>query len=247
MEKYYISIDLETTGLSREDHLTQVAIAIRTGRHGEIKTYTSYVFTDRPIPPKVVEITRITDDIVRSAPTLETVLVQMKEFIDSTCISENGLRVLIAYNGVSFDVPMLTIAMRRVWSKERVSEWWRMLRMSYLFDPLLYIRQVHPDDGRWSRRTNGNACLKLGDVHMSICKKTIDGAHDALNDCTAVLRVMEDEIFAAFESAVCNNTVDEKHTKNICRFVEDMLIEQPCKKKKHGQNILSMLNKRAKN
>jgi DNA polymerase III epsilon subunit-like protein len=244
---YMISVDFETTGLSKEDHLTQVAVAIRTNRHGEdTQTYASYIYTDRPIPDKIVELTRITTAMVLTAPKLETVLQQIKEFIDAVCVDENGVRVVIAYNGVSFDIPMLTAAMRRIWQKDRINEWWRALRMSYLFDPMLYLRQQYPDDCRWSRRANGNACLKLGDVHKSICKTTIDGAHDALNDCTAVLRVMEDDIFTPFECAVRAETVDEKHTKNICRFVDHMLGE-PTRKKKHGRTIADMLkNKRVK-
>jgi DNA polymerase III epsilon subunit-like protein len=239
---YIVSIDLETTGLSREDHLTQVAVAIRKGRYGETSTFKSYIFTDRAMHDKVIELTKITPEMLLTAPSLDCVLQQVKEFIDTTCTEEGASRVLVAYNGIAFDIPMLAIAMRRIWDKQKTVDWWRSIRFSYLFDPLLYIRTSYADDTRWSRRTNGNASLKLGDVHFSICQHRIVGAHDALNDCTAVLRVLEDPIFTSFETAVQNNVLDDKHTKNVCRFIDQMLVcTTNRKQKKNGRSIVEML------
>ena len=241
---YRISLDIETTGLScYKDDVIQVAVAIR--RDGRTLTFKSYVSTSLPISDKIFEITHISKAMLVGAPSFETVLRLLQTFISETCEDEDVQRVLVAYNGMSFDIPMLVRIMQRTWTREQTSDWWRLLRISYLFDPLLYLRTTCANDTRWTRRINGNACLKLGEVHMSMYQQKIDGAHDALNDCLAVLRIMEDAIFSGFEHETTTHTPNERHTRNLCRFIDHLFVDTSKKRKAktYGQCIVTMVQK----
>ena len=94
----YCVLDLETTGLSfRTDKITEVGIM--KVQNGEvIDSFSCFVNPEKPIPPEVVEVTKITDDMVKDAETIEQVFPKILEFV--------GDSVLVAHNA-DFDIPFL--------------------------------------------------------------------------------------------------------------------------------------------
>ncbi|MCD8047741.1 MAG: PHP domain-containing protein, partial [Clostridiales bacterium] len=64
-----VCFDIETTGLSQErDRITEIgAVVLRNGQVEE--RYNTFVNPGRPIPREVVELTSITDDMVKDAPS----------------------------------------------------------------------------------------------------------------------------------------------------------------------------------
>ncbi len=60
-----------------------------------VKEFECFVNPEKPIPDEVVEVTHITDDMVKDAQTIEEVLPKFLEFI--------GDRVIVAHNA-DFDV-----------------------------------------------------------------------------------------------------------------------------------------------
>lgn len=104
-ELEYAVVDLETTGMSPgEGHrVTEVAAVEVSG--GEVSGgFSTLVDPGRPIPPRVVELTGITDAMVDGAPSFEEVAGRLRGALEG--------RVFVAHN-VPFDWRFLTEEIRR--------------------------------------------------------------------------------------------------------------------------------------
>ena len=94
----YCVLDLETTGFSPvTEKITEVGIM--KVKNGEvIDKFSCFVNPEKPIPPRVGEVTNITDDMVKDAETIEKVFPKILEFL--------GDSVIVAHNA-GFDVGYL--------------------------------------------------------------------------------------------------------------------------------------------
>jgi len=94
----YCVLDLETTGFSPvTEKITEIGIMKYEGGK-VIDSFSCFVNPEKPIPAKVVEVTNITDDMVKDAETIEVVFPKMLDFIKGS--------VLVAHNA-EFDVGFL--------------------------------------------------------------------------------------------------------------------------------------------
>ena len=86
----YVAFDLETTGLSASnDRIIEIgAVIMKDGK--ELDRFQTFVDPHRPLEKKIVELTGITDDMLKGAPSIEEVLPKFLEFV--------GDRVLVAHN-----------------------------------------------------------------------------------------------------------------------------------------------------
>ncbi len=99
----FVVFDLETTGVSDEDTVTEVgAVKIRGGE--VIGEFATLVDPGRGIPPEVVSLTGITDAMVYTAPRLDAVLPAFLEFAKGA--------VLVAHNA-GFDTNFIRKACHR--------------------------------------------------------------------------------------------------------------------------------------
>ena len=89
-DEEYVAFDLETTGLSSaNDRIIEIgAVIMKNGE--ELDRFQTFVDPQRPLEKKIVELTGITDEMLRGAPGIEEVLPKFLEFI--------GGRVLVAHN-----------------------------------------------------------------------------------------------------------------------------------------------------
>jgi DNA polymerase-3 subunit epsilon len=97
-------VDVETTGSrSAADRVTEVAVAVVQGERCEV-VFDTLVNPERPIPAAATRITRITDEMVRSAPTFDVVADGLLNVLAG--------RVFVAHNA-RFDWRFLSTELRR--------------------------------------------------------------------------------------------------------------------------------------
>ena len=158
----YCVLDLETTGLSaKTEKITE--IGIMKVKNGEVlEEFCEFVNPEKPIPQRVQEITSITDDMVKDAPTIEEIFPKVLEFIKGT--------VLVAHNA-TFDIGFLkTVA------KDLGYEF------DYTYvDTLPLARKLYPELKKH----------KLGKI-AEYLKIKVEVAHRALDDVDTTVKVLRE-------------------------------------------------------
>mgnify|MGYP001171381386 FL=1 len=92
----YVVVDVETTGgvEKRGDRVTEFAAICVSGTGEVVEAYPPLVNPERPIPPFITRLTRITDDMVRGAPRFEEIAGEVQRMLRG--------RIFVAHN-VAFD------------------------------------------------------------------------------------------------------------------------------------------------
>ncbi|WP_432400490.1 PolC-type DNA polymerase III [Wukongibacter sp. M2B1] len=120
LDDTYIVFDIETTGLSfKHDKITEIgAVKIKGGEI--IDNFSALVNPEVRIPPKIVELTGITDHMVRDKPTIDKVLPGFVDFIgdapvvahnasfDTSFIKENLRKLNLDFNNAIVDTLSLS-------------------------------------------------------------------------------------------------------------------------------------------
>lgn len=102
----YVCFDLETTGLdARHDVITEIgAVVYKDGKVAD-EIFSTFVDPERPIPYEVSQLTGITDDMVKGAPSQAEAIRQFLDFVKG--------RPLAAHNA-GFDVGFIAEGCRRM-------------------------------------------------------------------------------------------------------------------------------------
>ena len=155
----YAVLDIETTGLSfRTEKITEIGIIkIKNGK--EISRFECFVNPEKPIPEEVVNITHITDDMVKDAETIDKVMPKMLDFL--------GDSVIVAHNA-GFDVGFLKYNAELLGYK---------LDNTYI-DTLKLARDLFPDFKKY----------KLGLIAEKLGIK-VEVAHRATDDVITLIKV----------------------------------------------------------
>ena len=95
----YISLDIETTGLSREDKVTQIS-AVKVINDKISDTFDSYVnIGDSTIPIHISYLTNINEQLLKDAPLFSEVAQNLLYFMEDLPI--------VGHNITTFDLPFL--------------------------------------------------------------------------------------------------------------------------------------------
>ena len=101
----FLVVDLETTGMGAGAEITEIAAA-RYYQRRLCGTFRSLVQTRRPIPPKIVALTGITNSMVLAADPLEEVFSRFLAFWRADHPDSPPVNALVAHNA-SFDTGFL--------------------------------------------------------------------------------------------------------------------------------------------
>ncbi len=155
-------IDFETTGMSPGgDRPTEIAVAIvRSGR--VVDKFQSLMNPDRSIPRDVQMLTGITNEMVASAPTVKSVMLEAAKFV--------GRRPLLAHNA-AFD--------RRFWQAEleNVGHW----NAHQFACTMLLARRVYPNA----------SSHKLGSLSLFLNLPSGGRAHRAMADVVTTVYLLD--------------------------------------------------------
>lgn len=104
LDSSFVVFDIETTGLSnKKNNITEIgAVKVENGIITD--KWSTFVNPREPIPPNIVDLTGITDDMVKDAPKIEEVLGGFFDFCKG--------RVLVAHNA-AFDTGFIKEAAKK--------------------------------------------------------------------------------------------------------------------------------------
>ncbi len=98
-EETYVVFDIETTGFNPyEDKIIEIG-AVKIKNLEIIDKFSVFINPERPIPEEIVKLTNITDEDVKDAEKIETILPKFLDFVKDT--------TLVAHNA-RFDVGFVT-------------------------------------------------------------------------------------------------------------------------------------------
>ena len=107
----FTGLDLETSGLLAPEHrIIEIALVMYNEKGVELGKYVERFNPVRPIDQKALEVHGITFDMVSMLPTLEAndkAVSMIQKIISKT-------DVLVAHNGVDFDLPFLAMEFARI-------------------------------------------------------------------------------------------------------------------------------------
>ena len=182
----YCVLDIETTGLSyRSEMITEIgAIKIKNGQI--IDEFSCFVNPEKPIPYEVIQVTHITDDMVRNAKTIEEVLPEFIKFC--------GDDVLVAHNA-NFDMGFLRYQANKLGLK---------FDNTYI-DTLSLAKDLFPEYTKY----------KLGIIATNLRIK-VEVAHRALDDVKTLIKVFEVMLKILKDQGVEKlNDIDALSAKNM--------------------------------
>lgn len=114
LDDTFVVFDIETTGLYADrDKITEIgAVKVKAGKI--VDKFSTFVNPEIPIPYKIVELTGITDDMVKGAPKVREALLDFLEFAnESVLVAHNAtfdmgfIRKFAKANGCKIEHPVL--------------------------------------------------------------------------------------------------------------------------------------------
>lgn len=162
--------DVETTGMSPErDRIVQIG-AVRVDKDGYISRFNSFVNPGRKIPPSLVCIHHISDEMVVDAPKFARVGREFLKFA--------GNSTLVAHNA-RFDLAFLQESLRRtglpLWTGKTLDTL-RLLKTtypglpSYKLQSLRAIFQLESDESMQAHRADADVMWTLQILEIALNK-----------------------------------------------------------------------------
>ena len=161
-----VFFDLETTGIDKEnDRIVEIAMVRIDNDHG-ITTFNTRIDPLVSIPSSASDIHGITDEMVENCPTFKGVIEGIMAMLDGNC-------AIGGFNSNNFDVPFLYAEI------ERAGHAWDWKKHLYVDASVVFKRN--------EERT-------LSAASKFYLEETLEGAHGALADTMATLKVFNAQL-----------------------------------------------------
>ncbi len=155
-----VVLDFETTGLNtQKDRMIEIG-AVKLAHGQVVDSFGMFVNPGRPLPAKITEITHITDQMLRDAPSAAEALPPLMEFIGDCTIAAHNAR---------FDCSILRNELARVGKTYRCPR----------LDTLTFARKLYPE---LKSHRLGAVCKRLS--------VSLKDAHRAVNDAAATAQCL---------------------------------------------------------
>ncbi|MBF0569373.1 MAG: 3'-5' exonuclease [Candidatus Omnitrophica bacterium] len=178
LTKPLIILDLETTGTWIEkDRIIEIAM-IKVLPSGEKNTYHKRINPGMPIPQVVVELTGISNEDVKAAPSFKDVVKEVLDFIGTADIG--------GFNVDKFDLPLLEREVR-----DAGLSFLAATRIVYDAQKVFHLNEKRD----------------LTAAYAFYCGRKLEGAHSALADTAATLEVLEAQVGKYGEGADAIDTL----------------------------------------
>lgn len=165
----YCVVDLETTGLSVSTAKIVEIAAVKVRQGNVIDTFSTLINPECLIPAEATAVNHITNEMVQSAPTLDSIIDKFLDFV--------GTDVIVGYNSASYDMNIIYDAVESL-SKEAFKN--------------NYIDLLHV-----VRRANLNTVDKKLETISKFFELDTEGEHRALTDCYLTQKCYE-SVFEMF-------------------------------------------------
>ena len=150
----FTAFDTETTGLSSQNCRIIEIGAVSFNSSGIIKTYNTLINPKTQIPPELVKLTHISDEMVQDKPFIEDILPDFLNFIDSS--------IIVAHNA-QFDLRFLNAELKRSGLDESKNA---------VIDTLGFARWCMPDLPKY----NQPFLAQMFGIDVSACHRAYDDA-----------------------------------------------------------------------
>ena len=247
MKYYLISFDCESTGLSAySDQIVELGAVFRlwdseTGVSTDLQSFSEYAKpTVRTMCRKAEEITGISMASLQGKASIQTVLNNFTKHVDMVCDDVDIPRLLLSYNGFSYDIPLMVAEIERYGASS--IGYFRQLRIQQAIDVLPFGRSCI-DTSILRRKANGSCSYKLGDVYSAVCNNPLLNAHGSLADSKAVLDILDyPEIQTCFQSLV-SESPENKQCQNPMVLVRTIVARIATKNgKMQSRRVVDMVS-----
>lgn len=165
----FVVLDLETTGLQGPDkggRIIEIG-AVKVENFQIVDKFSTFVNPEIKIPKKIVEITNITDEMVKDSPTIWNIIHEFWDFIEGYTV--------VAHNA-TFD-----------WDKY-LKFYFKKIGKHTTNDIVCTVNKSKEIFGLKKKLDNGDT-IKVSHKLIDLCDRMdvkLEGAHRAVNDCNAL-------------------------------------------------------------
>lgn len=195
LNKKYIALDVETTGLNPENCLiTEIGLAEFTNG---IKTreYSSLIYINELLNPSIIELTGITNEMLKDAPKGEIVFKEVAEFIKEALNEE----IYIVAHNADFDMSFI----------QRALVQYGIVGVINYVDTLYISRKLVKCLTNYKQDTVAN--------HFNIINNQ---AHRALSDAITCGYILK-ELLVVYKNGIDNVEITTKYDKLFSDVIRD--------------------------
>lgn len=180
MEKVYVFLDVETTGLkATEEKMTEICMIKTDEEFNVIDKFVSFINPEKSIPEKITELTGITESMVAEAPTYNEIIPIIHEWYYK---DTEGKQVIGVAHNMPFDMGFINQAGKDIIGKDIITNW---------YDTVSIVRELFPF---WKNHKLETCAKKFGIVN--------ENHHRAENDVVVLIGIGKRLISEALEDGL---------------------------------------------